>query len=313
MKSRKRGTKLAAFLFWYNFFMGFIRRHLLIFAVIFLALVNIIIWQKVLAEAPEKYLKVYFLNIGQGDATFIEAPNGNQVLIDGGPQDNSVLRELGEVMSVGDRSIDMVLATHPDADHIGGLAEVLNRYNVDFYVESGNRAKDTKTFSNLLNVVDEKTKNEMESIVARSGTRFVLDPERGIFMDILFPDRDVVNTESNNASIVVKLVYGEVCFILTGDAPKKVEDYITSISKDNIDCEVLKVGHHGSRTSSGEKFVEAVSPEYAVISAGKNNNYGHPHKEVLDIFNKFGVEVLRTDQLGRVEIESNGVLIFVNN
>ena len=117
-------------MFWYTFLVDFIKKHFLFIAVLFLVVLNFFLWNRTLAEIPNNNLKIYFLDIGQGDATFIEAPNSNQVLIDGGGGDNAVLRELGEVMSPTDRSIDMVIATHPDADHIGGLAEVIERYEI---------------------------------------------------------------------------------------------------------------------------------------------------------------------------------------
>jgi competence protein ComEC len=283
------------------------RRYYLGLLILFLILSNVFIWREVLATPEENNLKVYFLDVGQGDATFIESPNGNQVLIDGGPMDNSVLRSLGEVMPISDRSIDMVIATHPDADHIGGIAEILNRYDVGMYIESGNRTKDTKTFSALQKTVEEKENQGMKVKIASRGERYILDEQKGVYLDILFPDKDVSNVESNLASIVVKLSMRESCFIFMGDAPKSTEAHLIFVDDSNLDCEVLKAGHHGSRTSSMEDFVRMVSPQYVVISSGKNNRYGHPHKEVIDIFKKLNIEILRTDEMGTVEIDSDGV------
>ncbi len=275
-----------------------------------LLLTNFFIWQTALSgeSVNNDELKVYFLDIGQGDATLIEAPNGNQVLIDGGRTDNKVLRELGEVMSPLDKEIDVVIATHPDADHIGGFPEVLSRYKTGNYIESGNLTKDTQVIKNLDKVLENI---KIPRILAKRGMKIVLDQEKQIYLDILYPDRDVTNVESNDASIIAKLVYGNTCFIMSGDAPQKIERYVSNIEKENLDCEVLKTGHHGSRTSTSPEWVGFVSPEYAVISAGKNNSYGHPHKEVLQTLEKFGVEILRTDLMGRVKMVSDGEMVSV--
>lgn len=292
------------------FIMEFLRRNLLFVFVILLLIFNFFVWGSVLAEEKaDNTLRVYFLNIGQGDATFIETPNGNQILIDGGRTDNKVLSELGEIMELNDREIDLVLATHPDADHIGGIPSVLERYTVLNFLESGNRAKDTKIFDTLLLKMKEEEAEGMKTYIAKGGQRFVLDEERGIFLDVLFPVTSMVNAESNSASVVTRLTYGEVCMLFMGDAPKAVENYIAEKYQDFIDCEVLKVGHHGSRTSSLQNFVKIVSPVYSVISVGENNSYGHPNKEVLLILEKWGGEILRTDEVGRVEMISDGSFV----
>lgn len=253
-------------------------------------------------------LKVYFLNIGQGDAIFIKTPNGNQVLIDAGPGRN-ILRELGKVMSFYDRTIDLVLATHPDSDHVGGFPDVLKKYRVDFFVESGVEG-DSGLWQEVEFIVN---KNEILSqtkkVKAKKG--MTIDLGEGVFLEIVFPDRDPKGMETNTASIVARLVYGDNEFLFTGDSPIGIENYLTS--KECYKCltflsaDVLKVGHHGSRTSSSEGFIKAVNPKYAIISVGKNNKYGHPHKEVLDILDKFNINTLRTDIDGRVLFESDGV------
>ncbi len=272
---------------------------------------NFFIWRATSAETPNSILKVYFLDIGQGDATFIESPNGNQVLIDGGRTDNKVLRELGEVMSPLDREIDVIIATHPDADHIGGLPEVLKRFRVENYIDSGNMGKNTQIFNTLTAIVKEKDDSGMNYLLAKRGDRIILDAEKQIYLDILYPDKDVTYVESNDASIVVKLSYGKTCFIMSGDAFQDIERHVSNIEKNNLDCDVLKTGHHGSRTSTGEQWVGFVSPKYAVISAGKDNSYGHPHKEVTNILEKFGVKILRTDESGRIEIYSDGGGVYL--
>ncbi|MEK7567416.1 MAG: ComEC/Rec2 family competence protein [Patescibacteria group bacterium] len=274
---------------------------------------NFLIWQAALSSenVNGNELKVYFLDIGQGDATFIEAPNGNQILIDGGRTDNKVLRELGEVMNPFDKEIDVVIATHPDADHVGGLPEVFSRYKVENYIDSGNQTKDTQIFKVLTQKVQEKTNEGMNYLIAKHGQRFTLDKEKEIYIDILYPDKDVRYVESNDASIVIKLSYKNNCFIMSGDASRNIERHVAGLEKNNLDCDVLKTGHHGSRTSTSAEWVGFISPKYAVISVGKNNTYGHPNKETLDTLKRFNAEIYRTDEEGRIEINSDGKQVYL--
>jgi competence protein ComEC len=259
-------------------------------------------------------LTVAFLNIGQGDAIFIEAPNGNQLLLDGGP-DRSVLRELGQVMPFYDHSIDVMIESHPDSDHISGLNDVLEKYQVNLFMEPGVEAE-TSTYKELKNRLAQK---KIKVIEARRG--MVIDLGSGVSLQILFPVIDPRGMETNNASIVARLVYGQNKFMLTGDSPKNIEEYLVSLEKNpkeerlqgsfSLKSDVLKAGHHGSKTSSGEAFVQAVAPKYAIISAGLNNKYGHPNQETLDIFDRLGIQVLRTDRQGRIVFNSDGANLIV--
>ncbi len=264
-----------------------------------------------LTSGNKQKLTVAFLNIGQGDAIFIDSPSGNQILIDGGPS-RSVLRELGKVMPFYDKSIDVVIATHPDSDHISGLNDVLDKFKVDLFIEPGVEG-DTGTYAELKNrVIAENAK----TIEARRG--MIIDLGDGAVLQILYPTLNPDGMETNTASIVARLVYGESEFLLTGDSPENIEKYLVNLEskamlssvkpyESLLDSDVLKAGHHGSKTSTSEEFVSAVSPKYAVISSGKDNRYGHPHKEVLDSLTKFGSQILRTDEVGRIVFESDGV------
>lgn len=249
-------------------------------------------------------MAVYFLDVGQGDAIFIEAPNGRQLLLDAGPG-NTVVRELGAAMPFYDRSIDVLLMTHPDADHIGGFIEVLRRFETSAVFESGVLG-DTALYHTIESEIADR---EISDFVGRSGDKIILDKKRGVYLEILFPDRDVTNVETNTGSLVAKLVYGNVCFVLTGDAPISIENYLAKLYGLELDCDVLKIGHHGSKTSSSPLFVAAVSPEYAVISVGEKNRYGHPSAEVLEIFENAGAEILRTDELGTITFETDGTVL----
>jgi competence protein ComEC len=250
-------------------------------------------------SCPKGLLCVVFLDVGQGDSIFIQSPSGTQMLVDGG-RDSSVLRELGTVMGFWDREIDYVLATHPDADHIGGLSDVMERYEVSDVIRTENESKtpDWQAFES--GVKEEGAK----VFYARRGQ--VFDLGSGTTLEILFPDIDASELESNTASIVARLVYEKTSFMLTGDSPKAIEEYLVLVEGENLDSDVLKVGHHGSRTSTSELFLDHISPTYVVISAGRDNQYGHPHMEVTDmLFNK-RVETHSTAEEGRITFVSNG-------
>lgn len=241
-----------------------------------------------------------FLDVGQGDAIFIETPNGTQVLLDGGPN-KKVLRELSQVMSFYDRSIDMIITSHPDADHIGGIPEVLNRFEIKNILIPG-VGSDTDVYSEMINVAQKK---DVELLYARQG-RIFLDEENGVYLDILFPDRDVADFDKNMASVVAELVYGDATFLFTGDSPQSIENYLITKNSTALNVDVLKLGHHGSKTSTGEDFLGYVSPDYAVISAGEGNSYGHPNQEVLSLLEQFDIEYLETSKEGTIFFESDG-------
>lgn len=233
-------------------------------------------------------------DVGQGDSIFIESPTGVQILVDSGSSKN-ILNHLMRSMSPLDKSIDAIIITNPDADHIGGFVNVLENYKVNYVLEPGTY-NDSKIYKKLQDEI--KTKN-ITKILARRGMD--LDLGGGVNINILFPDRDVSSWERNDGSIIMRLVYGENSIMLTGDATLKTENYVLGFyKKEELQSDILKVGHHGSRTSTGENFLKAVLPEYAVISMGKDNKYGHPHKEILDILAKFKVKTLRTDQIGTI-------------
>lgn len=243
-------------------------------------------------------LCVSFLDVGQGDAIFIESPTGRQVLIDGGP-DSSVLRALGEVMGFFDKDIDVVVATHSDADHISGLIDVLERYDVGTVIRTENES-DTP----MWHAFEESTEAEEADIrYARRGQTY--DLGGGAVLEVLFPDRDVSDMESNTASIVMRLSYGNTSFLLMGDAPKSIEEYLVLIEGEHLKSDVLKVGHHGSRTSTSELLLAEVRPTYAVISAGRDNRYGHPHLEVTDLLFNYGVKIFNTADEGTVQLIVN--------
>ena len=263
---------------------------------------NLFVWIVVFGSSS-KELTVSFLNVGQGDAILIESPTGTDVLIDGG-RDRSVLRELPKRLGPLDRTLDLVIATHPDADHIGGLPGVFKNYRVLRYMEPGVISDTSPTEALAASVSGEEG---IERSTARRGMRLSLGG--GAYTDILFPDREVPGLETNTASVIVRVVYGETAFLLSGDAPSGVEDWIVRLDGKKLSSEVLKAGHHGSRTSTGEALLAAVDPAYVVVSAGKDNSYGHPHQEVLDRVYASGATVVSTAVEGTVTFSSNGTTV----
>ncbi len=251
-------------------------------------------------ERERGQLEIYFLDIGQGDAIYMRTPAGHDILVDGGPS-RIILQKLAEVMPFYDRSIDVVIETHPDADHIGGLPSVLERYRVGLFLEPGIDSK---------NAIDDelrrlRVEKNIPSELARRG--MIINFGDGAHFDVLFPDTDVSGFKNtNDASIVGQMKYGSTTIMLTGDSTKKIENYLVSIDGSRLESDILKAGHHGSHTSSGENYVKTVAPQYVVISAGKNNRYGHPHADVLGIFERLGIKIARTDREGTIKFVSDG-------
>lgn len=250
-------------------------------------------------------LTVSFLDVGQGDAIFITSPTGVQVLIDAG-KGREVLRKLPSVLPWYDRSIDVLIATHPDADHIGGMPDILKRYKVTSIIESSvddENGVDAKAFAAAASA-----ERAQRSVALRGQTIDI----GGAHIEILFPDRDVSGVETNTGSIIAKVVYGKTSFMLTGDAPDEIENYLVRINSKSLDADVLKAGHHGSRTSSSEDFIRAVSPAYAIFSRGCDNSYGHPHKEVVERFAQLDIQTLDTCEEGTIQFTSDGNQISLN-
>jgi len=247
----------------------------------------------------DNLLTVAFLDVGQGDAIFIETPDGVQVLIDGGP-DSSALRELARQMSHLDRTIDIVLATHSDKDHIGGLIDVLSRYEVASVITTTNQ-NDTsvaRTFTEAVQL------EGADLYTAQAGQQYQLGASTTLF--ILSPLGDPTNWESNSASIVALLEYGDTSFMLTGDAGLNTEEYLVSSYGEFLKSDVLKLGHHGSKTSSGEAFLDTVQPEIGIVSAGIDNSYGHPHPSVVSSLEERDIKILETSKLGTIIFKSDG-------
>ncbi len=264
------------------------------------------LWYVVLHEDRKGILIFEVLDVGQGDALFIESPTGKQVIVDGGP-DKNLMGEIPNVLPWYDRHIDMIVVTNPDQDHYSGFIPLLDKYKVDSVLEPG-----TTNTNQAYTVLENKIKQKnIEKIIAIRGQ--VIDIGGGAFIQILFPDRDVAGLSPNDGSIVMRLVYGDTSVILQGDSTAKIEQYLLSLSTTTLQSTILKAGHHGSRTSSYVGYIKAVSPKWTVISSGKNNSYGHPHKETLDTMQKLNIPTLDTCNNGRLVFESDGKIFTLKN
>lgn len=252
-----------------------------------------------LEPAPPSELVVRFLDVGQGDAIHITTPDGVEALIDGGP-DAGVLRALGRGRSFFDRELDLVIATHPDTDHVGGLVDVLERYRVSHILET------------VAPHAAPAAKRYLTAATAEGATRTVVDGPMTVHLGasttlhVLSPVGDTRNWRSNAASIIVQVRYGETEFLLTGDASKSTEEYLVDRYGDTLESEVLKLGHHGSDTSTSEAFLEATTPQFAVVSAGAENRYGHPHPAVVGRVEAQDIPVLSTAESGTLTFQSDG-------
>lgn len=245
-------------------------------------------------------LRIDFLNIGQGDAILLSLPTGEHVLVDGGPE-QVVLRELGEVMPFLDRRIDLMVLTHPHADHMMGLVQVLRRYEVKKVLFSG-----VNYWSPIYNeFLKEIRTQQIPLIVATTHEDFSIG---AVDFDILFPFKSMLGEELsnlNNGSVVMKVTLNEQSLLLVGDAEIEVEnELVAAHDRGEIDLrsELLKSGHHGSRTASSWEFLQRVHPEMVVIQSGVDNPFGHPHAETLENYARMKIEVRRNDLEGRLRV-----------
>jgi len=267
------------------------------------------------SQANRKNLEVDVLDVGQGDAILIKSQYGQNILIDGG-SDGSVIKRLGENLPWWDRTIDLMVLTHPHDDHVAGEIDVLKRYKVRKIIYTG-VTHTSPDYLEWLRIIKEKKVPLV--IIDHEQTIFLGENSR---LEILYP---LVNfagksvKDLNDSSMVIKLVNGENKFLFTGDAGVIVERALTpnpspatavvgegSLLKNDLSADVLKVGHHGSDTSTSEEFLNAVQPQIAVIPVGKDNQFGHPSLRTINKLQRIGAKILRTDLDGTVGFISDG-------
>lgn len=271
-------------------------------SVVILLALNILVWWRVSLASVGGKLTLAMLDIGQGDAIFIEDPVGRQILIDGGP-DQKVLARLPMLMTPTDRSIDLLILSHPHADHLAGLVEILNRYQVSAVLEAG-AVYNSAIYREWHRLLAEK---KIPIIPARRGEKISL--ARGAELEILAPFDDWQNREAkeiHDSMVVARLtVSGRGLAMLTGDMETDLENKLIANAESSSALEsiILKAGHHGSKTSSGKNFVEKVAPQFALISVGTDNRYGHPYPATLQTFENLNIQTLQTNQSGTIVFE----------
>ncbi len=276
------------------------KKYTVILTIIFMILAGAFeLFQGTVAITPSEDLKVHFLDVGQGDSIFIELPTNETILIDASIKDasNKIINYLREENV---SKIDYVFATHPHSDHIGGMSAVIKAFDIgQIYMPKA--VTTTKTYENLLLTIKDKN---LKIKTAKAGNT-IIDTD-DLKLVVLAPNQDSYES-LNNYSIVLKLTYKEKSFLFMGDAETLSEKEITG----DIQADVLKVGHHGSRTSTSQAFLNKVNPSYAVISVGLNNDYKHPHQEVIDRLEKKNIKIYRTDQNGDIMFTTDGYNIDV--
>lgn len=242
-------------------------------------------------------IEISYLDVGQGDSIYIKV-NDFDILIDAGPRSdvNKLMKQLGE-KNIDD--FEIVIATHPHEDHIGGMTKVFEKYKVEnFYMPK--ITHNTKTFENMIKEVSNKG---LKPKVIKEGTTIELG--EGAKIDVYSPIKDSYDN-LNNYSPIMKLTFGNNKFIFTGDAEIEVEKDVLSKYLDRLKGDVIKFGHHGSSTSSSTEFIKAISPKYGIISCGVDNSYGHPHKETVRLIKEQNIKAYRTDTQGQITLTSDG-------
>ncbi len=257
----------------------------------------------VASQRPDGRLHLWVLDVGQGDAILLRTPRGNTALIDGGPGATPLLNGVGKELPFWQRNLNLVVLTHPHDDHLTGLVDLLGRYRVDEVVQTA-FTPTTRTQEEWLRTLKDRA---VTVYYARSGEEIGFQGEPDVSLRVLSPATPGAAAELkggglNNTSIVMKLSYGSENILLEGDAQVDAEDEMVRREAPELAAQVLKVGHHGSSTSSSAPFLKQVQPQVAIISVGAGNSYGHPTSQTLQALQKAGAKVLRTDQNGTIEV-----------
>ncbi|MEK7672683.1 MAG: ComEC/Rec2 family competence protein [Patescibacteria group bacterium] len=246
-------------------------------------------------ELPDEKFHINFLDIGQGDGIFIKTPENYQILIDGGPNDK-VLEELNKVMPFYDKSIDFIVLTHPHADHINGLLEVIKKYDVESILITGVEYSN-RNYQEMMSILREK---DMNIYIAEKNQDFSFG---STILDVIYPFKPLISQDFenvNNSSIGIMVGFKDKKILLTGDL--EIEGETELLRYKNLKADIFKAGHHGSKTSSTPALLEKVQPEIVVIQSGKGNKFNHPSKETLENFQQLGItKVRRNDLEGRIE------------
>lgn len=250
-------------------------------------------------------LKMHFIDVGQGDSTLIITPNNKSILIDAGDE-KSAKKVINYINKQGISKLDIVIGTHPDSDHIGGMDKVVKNFDIGIFAMPKVQTQ-TSQYKQIKQELKAKNINPKELYMDNE-----INIDKNLKIEILSPIKGKNYEDTNEHSIVTKIDYKKISFLLMGDATVNNEMDIINSQK-NIDVDVLKLGHHGSNTSSSDEFILKTSPRVAIISCGKYNRHGHPHKEVMDTLKKYGVDVYRTDKQGDIVLKTDGKKIISNH
>lgn len=263
-----------------------------------LVVIGILFWAAIV-KAPDKQNHFYFFDVGQGDSEFIKTKDNFKILIDGGP-DQKASEELSKVLPFYDKKIDLVILSHNHADHLNGLINILNHYQVNEFWFSG-AIHTTKEYESLLQTLKDK---KIKVATKKAGDNY---QNNDLKIDFFYPIKDWVGkmpTDQHDATLVFKLTLGQTKILYTGDLNEKEEQEILD-SKDDLSADILKIPHHGSASGLSEDFLAAINSQVAVISAGKNNKYGHPAPSTLKKLENKNIKIYRTDQSGTIELDKN--------
>jgi len=268
------------------------KKHLY-FLLLFLFVISLIL-AGIIWHSQNQKLKIIFFDVGQGDAMMI-SQGQNQILIDGGSSGQKEMEKLGKYIPFWDRKIEIVIATHPDQDHIGGLLDVMKNYKIGKVIDNSAES-DSQVYKNYLEIIENK---KIERLKGREGMNIKIKDAN---LAIIYPSFNLINNpkDTNVDSIVAKLTYGSNSFLFTGDFPLEKEPALLG-AKFDLSLKVLKISHHGSKNATSAEFLDKVSPTEAIISSGKNNTYGHPAEELLERLKAKKINILRTDEKGDIE------------
>ena len=246
-----------------------------------------------LMQIPDNKFHIFFLDIGQGDSIFIKTPENHQILIDSGPGPK-IIEELNKIIPYFDRSLDLLVLSHPHQDHYMGFLELLSNYDVDLVLLTAVNYDDL-FYSKLIKTLENK---KVEVIIAHEKMDLFFND---VLLDIIYPFESLAFQSFdniNNSSIVIKVTYKENVILLTGDIESEIEEELLDY---DMSANILKVPHHGSNSSSSLNFLRKINPEIAIIQSGRNNKFGHPHEETLERFANLNIDVLRNDLEGTIE------------
>lgn len=281
-----------------------------VFKYIYIALTIILvaIWAEIAKSPKDNGVNIYFFDVGQGDATLI-SKGDYQILIDGGPN-SDILAGLGETMLPRDNEIEIMVLTHPHADHLVGLNQVLERYTIGKVYFSGV----IHTSNQYLEFLQKIKDANIETVVPAINERVVLFDNA--VLEFLWPGEKYKKNEAdnlNNSSVVSRFCYAEQCALFMGDLETDGQkEMFAQNTVAQYRVQILKVSHHGSTNGTNQELLDKVRPEYAVISVGADNKYGHPHNASLKLIEQFGITILRTDRDGTIKFNINEVGITVN-